>query len=45
MYTILEDDMLIVPDASKDERFFDNPLVREEGIKFYAGTPLINKRV
>ena len=33
--------MLIVPDASQDNRFFDNPLVTD-GLKiaFYAGAPL-----
>lgn len=42
-HTILSDDgIMIVPDASKDERFVDNPLVTEMGVRFYAGAPLIN---
>ena len=41
-HTILEDDILIIPDARLDERFKDNPLI--DGLKaiFYAGVPLIN---
>lgn len=43
-YTILEDRALVVEDASADERFFDNPVVRGEmGIRFYAGMPLHNE--
>lgn len=35
-------DVLVVPDASQDDRFANNPLVTATpGIRFYVGTPLI----
>ncbi|MEM9004103.1 MAG: EAL domain-containing protein [Cyanobacteria bacterium P01_F01_bin.86] len=41
-HTILKTDVLIIPDATKDGRFSDNPLVKEDPkIRFYAGAPLI----
>ena len=41
-HAILQNDALIVPDASKDARFKGNPLVTGEmHIRFYAGAPLI----
>lgn len=40
-HAILDDDPLIVPDATLDPRFADNPLVvAEPCIRFYAGCPL-----
>ena len=41
-HAIHQSDMLIVPDATQDPRFADNPLVTEAPqIRFYAGMPLI----
>ena len=40
-HTILNDQMLMIPDAGSDERFADNPLVTgAPNIRFYAGCPL-----
>lgn len=39
---IRQDGLLIVPDASADPRFADNPLLMQpSGVRFYAGAPLI----
>src|SRR4051812_22533156 len=40
-HAILNDDILLIPDARADSRFHDNPLVTgEPRIRFYAGQPL-----
>lgn len=42
-HAMLEDEILIIPDAKKDPRFSDNPMVvGEPFIRFYAGVPLFS---
>ena len=41
-YTVLSDEVFMVPDLSKDGRFSENPLVTEDPYyRFYAGAPII----
>lgn len=41
-HAIHDEDLMIVPDAWQDERFFDNPYVTSDpNVRFYAGMPIV----
>jgi predicted PurR-regulated permease PerM len=39
-HVIANDELLVVEDLSRDPRFANNPLLRDRGLRFYAGVPL-----
>ena len=44
-HAIHQDEMLVISDVTKDERFCNNPLLlKDPNIRFYAGIPLISPK-
>ncbi len=41
-HTLLQDEVMVVEDTTRDERFFDNPVVEAFNLHFYAGAPIIS---
>ena len=39
-HVVASNDLLVVEDLARDRRFADNPLLKERGLRFYAGTPI-----
>ncbi|HWY39904.1 MAG TPA: AI-2E family transporter [Chthoniobacterales bacterium] len=39
-HVVANDEVLVVEDLARDRRFANNPLLRERGLRFYAGVPL-----
>ena len=39
-HVIANDELLVVQDLARDRRFANNPLLKERGLRFYAGVPL-----
>ncbi|HEV2096689.1 MAG TPA: GAF domain-containing protein, partial [Chthoniobacterales bacterium] len=39
-HVVARNDALVVEDLARDRRFANNPLLKERGLRFYAGVPL-----
>ena len=39
-HVIANNEVLVVEDLARDRRFANNPLLKERGLRFYAGAPL-----
>jgi GAF domain-containing protein len=39
-HVVANDKMLVVRDLARDPRFANNPFIKEQGLRFYAGVPL-----
>lgn len=39
-HMVANNELLVVPDIARDRRFANNPLLKERGLRFYAGVPI-----
>jgi len=44
-HVIGNNEMLVVEDLARDRRFANNPLLKERGLRFYAGAPLRSNKL
>jgi predicted PurR-regulated permease PerM len=44
-HVIANNEMLVVEDLARDRRFANNPLLKERGLRFYAGAPLRSNKL
>jgi GAF domain-containing protein len=40
-HVVAKNTVMVIEDLARDRRFADNPLLKEHGIRFYAGIPLL----
>jgi len=40
-HVVARNEVMVIEDLARDRRFANNPLLREHGIRFYAGAPLL----
>ncbi len=40
-HVVAKNQVMVIEDLSRDRRFANNPLLKEHGIRFYAGVPLV----
>ena len=40
-HVVAKNQVMVIEDLSRDRRFANNPLLKEHGIRFYAGAPLL----
>ena len=39
-HVVAENNLIVIEDIARDRRFANNPLLRQQGLRFYAGAPL-----
>jgi GAF domain-containing protein len=38
---VAKNEVMVIEDLARDRRFANNPLLKEHGIRFYAGVPIL----